>query len=114
MNLVREHIDFQRGLASKITSTHLNYLYDPWDNAKDFKIEYPKEAYLVDLVQELEAEDVLESGDSFDWDDKEEMKEYIKKNAKGRYVYDGATGTDTAWVVFSKIKLPKADKIEFS
>jgi hypothetical protein len=94
------------------TSTHLNYLYDPWDNAKDFKKEYPKEAHLVDLVQKLEAEGILENGDSFDREDQEKMEEYIKKNAKGRYVYDGAADSDS--VIFSKIKLPKATKIEFS
>jgi hypothetical protein len=62
-------------------------------------------------VQDLEQEGIIENGNVFDWSSKAEMENYISKNAKGRYVYDGNPNSDTTWVIFSKIKLPKADKI---
>jgi hypothetical protein len=48
----------------------------------------------------------------FDWKEEDEMEEFIRKNAKGRYVYNATPGSDGWQVVFSKIYFPRAEAIE--
>jgi len=48
----------------------------------------------------------------FDWKEEDEMEAFIRKNAKGRYVYNATPGSDGWQVVFSKIYFPRAEAIE--
>jgi len=40
------------------------------------------------------------------------MEDYIRKYARGRYVYTYTPGQDGAGVAFSKIYFPKAEEIQ--
>ena len=51
-------------------------------------------------------------GKYFDWKEDQEMEEYIRKYARGRYVYTYTPGMDGAGVAFSKIELPNAEEIK--
>ena len=51
-------------------------------------------------------------GKFFDWKEEEEMKNYVSRYARGRYVYNAYPDADGIQVVFSKIELPNAEEIE--
>jgi hypothetical protein len=51
-------------------------------------------------------------GKAFDWKEEDDMIAYIKKYARGRYVYNASPGSDSWAVVFSKIYLPRAEEID--
>ncbi len=51
-------------------------------------------------------------GKYFDWKEQDEMEEYIRKYAKGRFIYNGTPGQDGWQVVFSKIHFPRAEEID--
>jgi hypothetical protein len=51
-------------------------------------------------------------GKYFDWKEQDDMEEYVRKFARGRYVYNASPGQDGWYVVFSKIYLPRAEEID--
>ena len=104
--------DLGIGMIDKITSEALSYLYDPTNQLKEIKKKEPELADLIEVAQDLEAEGIIQLGDYFDWKTEDEMWNYIYKKAKGRFYYNGTPDTDGVMVVFSKIELPSAEKIE--
>jgi len=55
-------------------------------------------------------------GELFDWKESDEMYLYIIKHLKKyplfKYLYEGYPGGDGSLVIFSKVKLPKAESLE--
>jgi len=124
MKIIREHInekftkdsdpisDMGIGIINKITSEALYYLYG-YSNEDMEKIEKENSDFgnQINAALELQHQGIIKTENYFDWQEVDEMQEYIRKNAKGRYVYNGAPNTDGCWVIFSKIELPSADEV---
>ena len=124
MRLIREHInekfikdsdpisDMGIGIINKITSEALYYLYGYSDeDIEEIEKKNPDFGNQINAALELQHQGIIKTENYFDWQEVDEMQEYIRKNAKGRYVYNGAPNTDGCWVIFSKIKLPSADEV---
>jgi len=137
--IIREHIDFQRGIdpkqsmdiglfakINKITSSDLEFLkiYTNGEGNGHIDLEYFKEIYesssslekYIERVQEvyklLEPYEYL-FGDNFGEDMKKEMKEYVKsylKNPKYNYAYNCDIMEEGDFdVFFCEIELPSAE-----
>jgi hypothetical protein len=104
--------DLGIGITHKITSEALFYLYDPSNEVEEIEKNDPDLGLLIRAAQDLEAEGIIKLGKYFDWTEDEEMWKYIYKYKKGRFVYNGTPDTDGVLVVFSKIELPSAERIE--
>jgi len=133
MKIVKENINFERGLDPKasmqigdaailpqiITSDDLcgvSYI-DQWDDMLDpdrdaDQIEEDDKRYVFLKRVKRFLKGKVTFGQYFDWKEDQEMEEYIRKYARGRYVYTYTPGQDGAGVAFSKIELPKAEEIK--
>jgi len=124
MKIIREHInekftqdsdpinDMGIGFVNKITSEALYYLYGHSDeDIEKIEKENPDFGNQINAALELQHQGIIKVGNYFYWQEIDEMQEYIRKNAKGRYVYNGTPNTDGCWVIFSKIELPSADEV---
>lgn len=132
-NKLKESVNFERGIDPKssmrignaailpqmITSDDLEgviYL-DQWDemvdpdrDADQIKEDDKRYAYLKRIEKFIEGK--VTFGEYFDWKEDQQMEEYIRKYARGRYVYTYTPGMDGAGVAFSKIELPNAEEIK--
>ena len=55
---------------------------------------------------------IIEVGKYFDWKQDRKAADYIKKNKKGRFVYDPATGSDGWLPTFCEINFPASEDCE--
>lgn len=128
--IVKENINFIRykdpfqglniGLTYKITSNDLELLlyygnlrirqflavYGETENKKEKEEKFIR----IQTIKKI-LKNYIRFGPFFDWKEEEEMIEYIQKYSRGRYVYNAYPGGDGWQLVFSKIKLPAAEKI---
>jgi hypothetical protein len=104
--------DLDISMIHKITSEALSYLYDPSNEVEEIEKDDPDLGMLIRTAQDLEAKGIIKLGKYFDYTEDEEMMDYIYKNVRGRFVYNGTPDTDGVAVVFSKIELPNAEEIE--
>lgn len=132
-HVIRESIDFQRGLDPKasmsigdaailpqmITSDDLEGVsnLDQWDDMLDpdrdadqIEEDNKRYAYIKRVKRFLKGK--VTFGEYFDWKEDQQMEEYIRRYARGRYVYTFTPGMDGAGVAFSKIELPNAEEIQ--
>ncbi len=75
---------------------------------KDFKLNKEEQERFLWLWN-LYRTGVIEVGKFFDWKEEKEAENYINKNAKGRYVYNPAHGSDGWLITFSKIYFPSSE-----
>ncbi len=74
---------------------------------------------LLEKIKRLEIvlKDHILIGEMFDWKEESEMIKYINdifnKNPKYNYVYNAMSDSDSYWVIFSDIKLPNAEGIDY-
>jgi hypothetical protein len=120
MNLVREHIDFERKqdplkamdvgkqhiIIDSITSEDL-YAFVSSRVFSD-EIEDPERFKVIEKALKKE----VTVGEYFDWKEDDKLEKYLRKKQKDRFVYNTTPEADGVLVVFSKIKLPSAEEIE--
>jgi hypothetical protein len=104
--------DMGIGIINKITSEALLYLYGySNEDIEEVEKENPEFGNQINAAIELQLKGIIKPGNYFDWQNEYELQDYIRKNAKDRYVYNGTPNTSGCWVIFSKIELPSADEI---